>query len=198
MQTFYGLLPEPASWIRPHLRACGRQYAGLWLRAFGPIDIVELFSQLRAGGLHDLLEAVRDARAELPRLRLRRNRSVPSATGAGGMHRAVADVQRHRRAAGDRRRLDHRSRPRLRPAVDGQADAAGRRRVLDKEFTKQLGATSAFGNLAVAGAGPTPSGDVSEAVKSLDGARRRDRSPGARTARVLSSSAAWRPGSASR
>jgi diguanylate cyclase (GGDEF)-like protein len=125
------------------------------------------FSTL-ARGLQDLIKAVRDAKTNLPAYNVVET-SVPLGNGTSQLHRAVADV----RAINERPAtvvvstiLPDRGygealtgKPMLLVAVED----------VDRQFTKRLGRNFGFVNMEWTGQG-TPPGDVSEAVKSLDGA----------------------------
>ena len=127
----------------------------------------DYFSSL-AGGLRDLIEAVRDAKADLPAYNVVET-EVPLGNGTSALHRAVADV----RAIDGRPAtvvistiLPDRS---YGAAVTGKPMLLVAVEDIDKIFTKQLGDNFGFQDMAWTAQG-TPSGDVSESVKSLDGA----------------------------
>ena len=124
------------------------------------------FSAL-AGGLQDLIKAVRDAKTDLPAYNVVET-EVPLGNGTSELHRAVADV----RAIGGRpatvvvssilpdRGYD--------AAVTGKPMLLVAVEDLDKTFTKRLGDNFGFRDMAWTSQG-TPSSDVSEEVRSLNG-----------------------------
>ncbi|MEO8420844.1 MAG: bifunctional diguanylate cyclase/phosphodiesterase [Hyphomicrobium sp.] len=124
------------------------------------------FSAL-AGGLRDLIKAVRDAKTNLPAYNVVET-EVPLGNGTSALHRAVADV----RAIGGRpatvvvssilpdRGYD--------AAVTGKPMLLVAVEDLDKTFTKRLGDNFGFRDMAWTAQG-TPSSDVSEGVKSVNG-----------------------------
>ncbi len=119
-------------------------------------------------GLTDLLQAVRDPKSKLPAANVVET-DVTLGNGTVVRHRAVADVRAiHGRPATvvvstivpDRGyRADATAEPMLLVAVED----------IDKRFTKQLGENFGFRDMEWAANG-TPAGDVSEPVKSLNGA----------------------------
>ncbi|MDP1906706.1 MAG: CHASE4 domain-containing protein, partial [Hyphomicrobium sp.] len=124
------------------------------------------FSTL-AGGLQDLVKAVRDSKTNLPAYNVVET-AVPLGDGTSQLHRAVADV----RAINERPAtvvvsaiLPDRG---YGEAVTGKPMLLVAVEDIDKQFTKQLGRNFGFVNMEWTAQG-TPPGDVSEAVKSLDG-----------------------------
>jgi diguanylate cyclase (GGDEF)-like protein len=119
-------------------------------------------------GLKDLLQAVRDPKSASPAYNVVET-DVPLGNGTVVQHRAVADV----RAIGGRPATVVVST--ILPDRGHRADVTGEPMLLvvvediDKTFTKQLGENFGFRNMEWAANG-TPAGDVSELVKSLNGA----------------------------
>ena len=119
-------------------------------------------------GLTDLLQAVRDPKSKLPAANVVET-DVTLGNGTVVRHRAVADVRAiHGRPAtvvistivpDSGHRADATAEPMLLVAVED----------IDKTFTKQLGENFGFRDMEWAANG-TPAGDVSELVKSLNGA----------------------------
>ncbi len=165
MQTFYGsYLTQLLGYDRIYVLASDNSPVFGFV-ASGPAQGDD-FSAL-AGGLQDLIKAVRDTKTALPAYNVVET-EVPLGNGTSALHRAVADV----------RAIDGRPATvvvsSILPDRGYGAAVAGKPMLLvavediDKKFTKRLGDNFGFQDMAWTAQG-TPPGDVSEEVKSLDG-----------------------------
>ena len=126
MRSFYGIyLTQLLGYDRIYVLVC-RQHPGLRLRGGGSIERSDDFAT-SARGLQDLLQAVRDPRSRLPAYNVVET-DVPAGQRDGRAASRRCRRQGNQRAAGNGRRLDHPSRPRLWRSRDGQTYAAGGRR----------------------------------------------------------------------